>query len=218
MSARINEQGFIPYIQQNLRHLPNCNDVAMSLVRRYGYPGADELLLQSFNAAFARGDYRGAARVVATMKSGALRTPQTINQFKSVPPQGGQPSAILVYFQTVLDHTTLNANESLELVRPVVTQGRKEFIVKWLDDDKLECTEALGDVVKPLDLQLAIRWERNGYCVCCCRTAMSCRTLFCDALVCCWISLCRRDARVLFIFCWRLYCVLLSSAIRKRFK
>lgn len=130
----------------------------MSLVRRYGYPGADEILLQSYNAAFARGDYRSAARIAATMKSGALRTPQTINQFKTAAPQPGQTSPVLVYFSTLLEQGTLNAHESLELVRPVVAQGRKEFITKWLDEDKLECTEALGDVVKPLDVQLALRY------------------------------------------------------------
>lgn len=157
ISASINEQTIIPYIQQNLRHLPNCNEIAMSLVRRYGYPGADELLLQTYNAAFARGDYRAAARTAAIMKSGALRTPQTINQFKSAPAQPGQTSPILVYFSTLLEQGSLNANESIELVRPVVAQGRKEFITKWLDEDKLECTEALGDIVKALDVQLALR-------------------------------------------------------------
>lgn len=129
----------------------------MSLVRRYGFPGADEILLQSYNAAFARSDYRSAARIVASMKSGALRTPQTINQFKSAPAQPGQTSPILVYFSTLLEQGSLNANESLELVRPVVAQGRKEFVTRWLDEDKLECSEALGDVVKALDVQLALR-------------------------------------------------------------
>lgn len=158
ISAALNEQTIIQYIKQNLRYLPNCNEVAISLVRRYGYPGADEVLLQMYNAAFARADYRAAANIAATMKSGALRTPQTINQFKSASAsQPGQTSPILVYFSTLLEQGSLNAAESLELVRPVVAQGRKEFIEKWLNENKLECSEALGDVVKPLDLQLALR-------------------------------------------------------------
>ncbi|KAF8817775.1 hypothetical protein IE077_001627, partial [Cardiosporidium cionae] len=34
--------------------------------------------------------------------------------------------------------------------------GRREFIEKWLKDDQLECTEELGDIVKPLDGKLAL--------------------------------------------------------------
>ena len=30
----------------------------------------------------------------------------------------------------------------------MVMQGRREFIEKWLQEDKLECTEELGDVVR----------------------------------------------------------------------
>lgn len=30
-------------------------------------------------------------------------------------------------------------------------KGRRELIEKWLKEDKLECTEELGDIVRPLE-------------------------------------------------------------------
>ena len=94
---------------------------------------------------FASGDYKNAAKIAAQVKSGCLRTPQTVAQFKNVQAPPGQSSPILQYFSTLLEYGKLNGQESLELVGPVVQQGRREFIEKWLKEDKLECTEELGD-------------------------------------------------------------------------
>jgi len=46
--------------------------------------------------------------------------------------------------------------ESVELVRPVVAQQRSELIEEWLKKDKLECTEELGDIVRPLNSKFAL--------------------------------------------------------------
>ncbi len=50
----------------------------------------------------------------------------------------------------------LNRLESLELARPVLLQGRKQLLEKWLKENKLTCSEELGDVVRPHDLTLAL--------------------------------------------------------------
>ena len=50
----------------------------------------------------------------------------------------------------------LNKFESLELCRPVLQQGRKQLLEKWLKEDKLECSEELGDLVKQADPTLAL--------------------------------------------------------------
>jgi len=50
----------------------------------------------------------------------------------------------------------LNKYESLELCRPVLQQGRKQLMEKWLKEEKLECSEELGDLVKPHDATLAL--------------------------------------------------------------
>jgi len=57
----------------------------------------------------------------------------------------------LQYFGILLDQGQLNKFESLELCRPVLQQGRKQLLEKWLKEDKLECSEELGDLVKAAD-------------------------------------------------------------------
>ena len=52
-------------------------------------------------------------------RSGLLRTPQTIQQFKSVQTPSGKPSPILRYFITLFEYGKLKALESQELVHPV---------------------------------------------------------------------------------------------------
>ena len=44
----------------------------------------------------------------------------------------------------------------IELCRPVLQQGRKQLLEKWLKEDKLECSEELGDLVKAADPTLAL--------------------------------------------------------------
>jgi len=156
LSAKVNEPAIVSYIMNNLVQLPNRQDIAFTLARRFALPGADELFQQKFNHCFASGDYKGAALVAGQCTSGFLRTPQTIQQFKSVQAPAGQSSPILHYFSTLLEYGKLNALESTELLRPVVQQGRRELVEKWLKEDKLECTEELGDIVKPMDSKFAL--------------------------------------------------------------
>lgn len=68
--------------------------------------------------------------------------------FQSVPVQAGQTPPLLQYFGTLLTRGKLNAFESLELSRLVVNQNKKNLLENWLAEDKLECSEELGDLVK----------------------------------------------------------------------
>lgn len=68
---------------------------------------------------------------------GILRTSDTIRKFQSVPAQPGQASPLLQYFGILLDQGQLNKFESLELCRPVLQQGRKQLLEKWLKEDKV---------------------------------------------------------------------------------
>jgi len=155
MTATVNEQNLVPYVNNSCAHIANRQQVAFGIAQRYGLPGADEAFLAQFQRCFATGDYKGAARVAAQAKSGALRTPETIKQFQNAQSSGGQ-SPILQYFSTLLEYGKLNALESVELVRPVVAQQRTQYVEKWLTEDKLECTEELGDIVKTLDANLGL--------------------------------------------------------------
>jgi clathrin heavy chain len=44
----------------------------------------------------------------------------------------------------------------MELCRPVIQQGRQDLLEKWLKEDKLECSEELGDLIKPLSVKFAL--------------------------------------------------------------
>jgi len=94
--------------------------------------------------------------VAANAPKGILRTPATIQRFQAVAAQPGQTSPLLQYFGILLDQGQLNKFESLELCRPVLQQGRKQLLEKWLKEDKLECSEELGDLVKQADPTLAL--------------------------------------------------------------
>ncbi len=60
------------------------------------------------------------------------------------------------YFGTLLEKGTLNKYESLELAKPILMQNRKPLLEKWLKEDKLQCSEELGDFVKQYDSLLAL--------------------------------------------------------------
>ena len=62
---------------------------------------------------------------------GALRTRETIEKFKRVPPQPGQTSPLLVYFGTLLTKGKLNAYESVELSQLVISQNKKHLLDAW---------------------------------------------------------------------------------------
>ncbi|GJV93607.1 clathrin heavy chain 2-like protein [Tanacetum coccineum] len=55
---------------------------------------------------------------------------------------------LLQYFGTFIFNGKLNAFESLELSRLVVNQNKKNLLENWLAEDKLECSEELGDLTK----------------------------------------------------------------------
>ncbi|KIH49823.1 hypothetical protein ANCDUO_20101, partial [Ancylostoma duodenale] len=94
---------------------------------------------------------------------GILRTPQTIQKFQQCPANpGGGASPLLQYFGILLDQGKLNKYETLELCRPVLAQGRKELLNKWLNDQKLECCEELGDLVRPHDPTVALSIYLRG--------------------------------------------------------
>lgn len=152
LSVSVDENNIIPYLLQN----PANSQLAINLASRAGLAGADELYQQQFNNLMSQNNYVEAAKVAANSPRGFLRTPQTIEKFKALPAPPGQLSVILQYFGMLLDKTTLNKYETIELVKPVLQQNRKHLLEKWLKENKLECTEELGDIVRPHDINLAL--------------------------------------------------------------
>ncbi|XP_076364497.1 LOW QUALITY PROTEIN: clathrin heavy chain 1-like [Tachypleus tridentatus] len=152
LSVSVEEDNIIPYITNVLQN----PDLALRMAVRNNLAGAEDLFVRKFNTLFGSGQYSEAAKVAANAPKGILRTPQTIQRFQQVPTQPGQTSPLLQYFGILLDQGQLNKFESLELCRPVLQQGRKQLLEKWLKDDKLECSEELGDLVKQVDPTLAL--------------------------------------------------------------
>ncbi|XP_045770571.1 clathrin heavy chain isoform X1 [Maniola jurtina] len=152
LSVTVEEDSIVPYINTVLQN----PELALRLAVRNNLAGAEELFVRKFNMLFTNGQYGEAAKVAAMAPRGILRTPQTIQRFQQVPTQPGQTSPLLQYFGILLDQAQLNKFESLELCRPVLLQGRKQLLEKWLKEEKLECSEELGDLVKQVDLTLAL--------------------------------------------------------------
>uniref|UniRef100_A0A914HD52 Clathrin heavy chain n=1 Tax=Globodera rostochiensis TaxID=31243 RepID=A0A914HD52_GLORO len=82
--------------------------------------------------------------------------------FNVAPPQGKGPAPLLIYFTTLLEQGSLNKYESLELCRPVLAQGKKQIVEKWISEGSLDCSEELGDLVKQYDINLALSIYLRG--------------------------------------------------------
>jgi len=123
---------------------------------RSSLPGANELFVNRFNVLFQQGNYVEASKVAAISPEGILRTLQTILRFSQVQPAAGQQAPLLQYFSILLEHGKLNKYESIELCKPVVQQGKKPLVEKWLKEEKLEASEELGDLIRPMDSMLAL--------------------------------------------------------------
>ncbi|KZV21086.1 clathrin heavy chain 1-like [Dorcoceras hygrometricum] len=142
--ATVNEATIVPFVSGQLNNL----ELAVNLAKRGNLPGAENLVVQRFQELFAQTKYKEAAELAAESPQGILRTPDTVAKFQSVPVQTGQTPPLLQYFGMLLTKGKLNAFESLELSRLVVNQNKKNLLENWLAEDKLECSEELGDLVK----------------------------------------------------------------------
>ncbi|MQM02720.1 hypothetical protein Taro_035489, partial [Colocasia esculenta] len=142
--ATVNEATIVPFVSGQLNNL----ELAVNLAKRGNLPGAENLVVQRFQELFSQTKYKEAAELAAESPQGLLRTPETVAKFQSVPVQAGQTPPLLQYFGTLLTRGKLNAFESLELSRLVVNQNKKNLLENWLAEDKLECSEELGDLVK----------------------------------------------------------------------
>ncbi|KAL1304968.1 hypothetical protein AAFC00_003874 [Neodothiora populina] len=151
LQVSLDEQNVIPFLLEN----PENAQVAYKLASRGGLAGAESIYQQQFEYQLTNGQYAEAAKTAANSPQGFLRTPQTIERFKSVPAQQGALSVILQYFGMLLDQGKLNQHETIELARPVLAQNRKHLLEKWMSEGKLGCSEQLGDLVRPYDLNLA---------------------------------------------------------------
>lgn len=158
LHVSVDENTIVPYLLSN----PANSELAYKLASRAGLAGADDLYQQRFESLFQSGQYAEAANIAANSPRGFLRTQNTIERLKNIPQVQGQMSVILQYFSKLLDKGALNKFETLELARPVLQQGRKHLLEKWMGESKLDSSEELGDAVRPHDLNLALQIYRNA--------------------------------------------------------
>ncbi|XP_038712359.1 clathrin heavy chain 1-like [Tripterygium wilfordii] len=151
--ATVNESTIVSFVSGQLNNL----ELAVNLAKRGNLPGAENLVVQRFQELFSQAKYKEAAELAAESPQGILRTPDTVAKFQSVPVQAGMTPPLLQYFGTLLTRGKLNGFESLELSRLVVNQNKKNLLENWLAEDKLDCSEELGDLVKTVDNDLALK-------------------------------------------------------------
>ena len=103
--------------------------------------------IAQFNELVSQGQYKPAAVLVSKSPNGCLRNMDTIRRFQQLPQVQGQASPILIYFSTLLENTKLNAEESVELARPVLQQGKKDLYAKWLEQDKVRLSPLFSSLL-----------------------------------------------------------------------
>ncbi|CAJ0768124.1 2746_t:CDS:10 [Entrophospora sp. SA101] len=148
LSVSIDETKIIPYIKDLYQDNP---DFAINIATRSNLGGAEDIILRKFTGLYSSGNYTEAAILAA---NSPLRTIDLLKAIVNVAP--GEPLPFEQYFTILLEKGNLNQQESLELARLVMTQNKRELLEKWLREDKIHCSEELGDYVRPFDITLAL--------------------------------------------------------------
>lgn len=161
-AINVEEATLVPYIN-SAGHINDNKTLSFKLAQRFHLPGADEIFIQMFQQKMMSGDYAGAANVAKDAPGTLLRNQDTINKFKALPQAAGSPAPILIYFNTLLQTTKLNAQESIELARPVIMQNKLNLIEQWIKEQKLTMTSELGDMIRAANPQLALNiYQQSG--------------------------------------------------------
>lgn len=154
LSVTVDEQTIISYVRLSLKN----PDLALRLASRCGLPGADDMYLHVFEQHFSSGNYSEAVKIAAKSPNGILRTPSIVERIRQAPTQRGQQaSPMLQYFACLLERGSLNKFETLELSKPILQQNRVKMLENWIKENKLFLCEELGDLIKPLDTELALQ-------------------------------------------------------------
>ncbi|MEW5307198.1 MAG: hypothetical protein WDW36_009606 [Sanguina aurantia] len=141
--ATVNEATLVSFVAQQLNNV----ELALAIAKRGNLPGAEQLIGQQFERVFSEGRFKEAAELAAESPQGILRTREVVERLKSAPPQPGTKPPILIYLGVLLQKGKLNTWESAELARLVLGQNKKELLVNWWNEGKLECSEELADMM-----------------------------------------------------------------------
>ncbi|KAL3667717.1 hypothetical protein V7S43_007270 [Phytophthora oleae] len=148
----IDKTKMLAYVLTALRD----SQLALSLASRMELKGAEELYSSEFDRLISANDVQGAAHIAALSPQGFLRTPETIERFQQMPNQLDQAQPVLQYFSVLIEKGSLNKAESIELARVLLQQNRSSLLQSRLLEDKLECSEELGDLANQVDPMMAM--------------------------------------------------------------
>lgn len=161
----INRKGQVLALSVDTRNIVNfllttLNDysLALSVAGKNNLPGAENIFLEQFRSLMSQGKLKEAAAVAFRSPGDLIRNAKTIAALQQMQPIPGDPRPpLLLYFGTLLDMGKLNKLESVELARVVLQQNRVVLLEKWLQDGKFECSEEMGDLVRPANPTLALQ-------------------------------------------------------------
>lgn len=156
VSLEVDEQPFVEFIK-NSPHIKNNLQVAKKLGLRAGLPGSEGFYLESFSRMYLAGQYDDAAKLVAKSPGTVLRNRETIEKFKSLPKPETGPHPILKYFFILMENTKLNDIETKEICNMVLQLNKPAMVTKWVEENKLNLTEELGDQMMAYDAKTAER-------------------------------------------------------------
>lgn len=159
----IDEENVVPYVTNSL----NDAELGVKLATRFNLPGAGDIFKRQFDSLMQQGNIAGAVKLAAESPQGILRTSETIQRLQSAPTLPGQKTPLLQYFSLLLQSGKLNKLESIELVRPLIASGAPSAVEKveeFVKQDKLDCSEELGDLLRNSNLKLACSIYYRSQC------------------------------------------------------
>eukprot|EP00764_Aduncisulcus_paluster_P010279 gnl/Carplike_NY0171/353_a491_1596.p1 GENE.gnl/Carplike_NY0171/353_a491_1596~~gnl/Carplike_NY0171/353_a491_1596.p1 ORF type:complete len:1732 (+),score=681.12 gnl/Carplike_NY0171/353_a491_1596:3-5198(+) len=146
----VKEDRVIPHII-TARHDP---ENAYVIAERTKLPGGDALFSHRFGHLFSSNQFKAAAEVVGKSPGTTLRNMETLKRFIDAgnDPVSNAP-AFLIYLSTLMRHGPLTSEESVELVKRIVAQGKTDVLHNYIRDKKITCSEELGDFLRSSALE-----------------------------------------------------------------
>jgi clathrin heavy chain len=158
----INDSVIVRYIQSTFGN----NDLALRVAANAGLAGGEDLFKSKLREKLQTQDIEGAIRVVAEAPNNLLRTRETIQIFTQLGAQFPhiQPPPISTYYKQLLSVGKLNALESSEFAKIVLARGGNAYFKQLVDEDKIEGSEELGDILIGQDPEMALKMYFKGGC------------------------------------------------------
>ena len=143
IKVTLKEANLVPFVMNGLKNQP----LALDLACRLGLPGADDIFLQQFSAMMQQGNIKGAAHVAYKSPANLIRNETTLRKLQQMPAAPGQQPPFITYIGAIIEIGRLNEIETLEFCKIILPQGKKQLVEKWIKEDKITCSERLGDMI-----------------------------------------------------------------------